>query len=95
MQSAEGLTIVLTPELADYVRAKVEAGEYLSSSDLIRDALHSWRDQERLWNERMQHIRARIAEADTDPRPSLSDEKVSAHFTARRRRSQEAAGQRD
>ncbi len=68
MQNAEGPTIVLTPELAKYVRAKVEAGEYLSSSDLIRDALHLWQDQERLWDERMQRIQARIAEADADPR---------------------------
>ena len=59
MPDAERLTITLTPDLTQYVRAKVEAGEYLSSSDLIQEVLHSWQDQERLWEERMQRIRAR------------------------------------
>ncbi len=95
MQNAERLTIMLTSDLAEYVRAKVQTGEYLSSSDLIRDALHSWQDQERLWAERVQHIRARIADADADPRPSLTDAEVEAHFAARRQQTLEATGKRD
>ena len=44
MPDAERLTTTLTPDLAQYVRAKVEAGEYLSSNDLIQDVLHSWQN---------------------------------------------------
>ena len=95
MPDAERLTITLTPDLAQYVRAKVEAGDYLSSSDLIQDVLHSWQDQERLWEERMQRIRARIAEADADPNPSLTEAEVEEHFAARHRQRLDATGRRD
>ena len=83
MQNLERLDISLPTEMAQFILAKVEAGEYLSSSELIREALEGWLTQERLWDERMQRIRAKIADADADPRPSLSEEEVDAHLAAR------------
>lgn len=38
----ERLTIILTPDLADLVRAAVDAGNYGSASEVMRQALHDW-----------------------------------------------------
>jgi antitoxin ParD1/3/4 len=43
MAAVEKLSIALTPEFAADVRQAVEAGEYASVSEVLRDALRSWR----------------------------------------------------
>jgi antitoxin ParD1/3/4 len=42
MASVEKLSIALPPEMAASVRKAVDAGEYASSSEVIRDALRDW-----------------------------------------------------
>ncbi len=42
MPNVEKMSIALTPEMAAAVRAAVENGEYVSSSEVIRDALREW-----------------------------------------------------
>jgi antitoxin ParD1/3/4 len=42
MSNVEKLSIALTIEQADEVRAAVRAGEYASTSEVIRDALRAW-----------------------------------------------------
>ena len=39
MPNVEKLSIALTPEMASLVREVVEAGEYASSSEVVREAL--------------------------------------------------------
>jgi antitoxin ParD1/3/4 len=39
MQSAEKLSINLPPEMANFIRQKVESGLYGSNSEIIREAL--------------------------------------------------------
>jgi antitoxin ParD1/3/4 len=38
MATVEKITIALTPEMAGFVRRAVDAGEYASSSEAMRDA---------------------------------------------------------
>ncbi|HEY2136977.1 MAG TPA: type II toxin-antitoxin system ParD family antitoxin [Xanthobacteraceae bacterium] len=54
MAEIERLTIALPEPMAERVRAAVEAGEYASTSEVLRDAL-------RLWEARRE-LRARDAE---------------------------------
>lgn len=44
----------------------------------------AWLAQEQLRAERLASVRARIAEADADPCPSLSEDDVTRHLEARR-----------
>lgn len=43
MRGVEKLTIAVTPEMAGMIRAAVEAGDYASTSEVIRDALRLWK----------------------------------------------------
>jgi antitoxin ParD1/3/4 len=42
MPQVEKLSIAVTPEMAARVRAVVEAGEYASTSEVMREALREW-----------------------------------------------------
>ena len=83
MQNVERLSITLPTEMARLIRAKVEQGGYASNSEVIREAMRAWQEQELRRAERYETIRAKIAEADADPRPSLTEEEVDRHFEAR------------
>lgn len=43
MSKMEKLSIALTHELADDVRAAISSGDYASASEVMRDALREWR----------------------------------------------------
>jgi len=85
MQNVERLSITLPTEMARLIRAKVEEGGYASNSEVVREAMRAWQVQEKLRADQLASIRAKIAEADADPRPSLTEEDVDKHFEARRR----------
>ena len=46
MQTAEKLSITLPSEMGRIIRAKVGAGAYSSTSEVIREALRSWMERE-------------------------------------------------
>lgn len=65
MPNVEKICVALTPDLAALVRQAVEAGDYASTSEVIRDALRDWKmkrtlrqqhveDLRRLWQEGIQ-----------------------------------------
>ena len=87
MQPIERLSITLPAEMANLIRAKVEEGRYASNSEVIREALRAWQEQEQLRAHRLEDMRKKIAEADADPRPSLTEADVDRHFEERLRRS--------
>jgi antitoxin ParD1/3/4 len=95
MQNLERLSITLPTEMARLIRAKVEQGGYASNSEVIREAMRAWQEQELRRAERYEAIRAKIAEADADPRPSLTEEEVDRHFEARLKKSLMACGEHD
>ena len=43
MANVEKLSVAVTPEMAALMREVVEAGEYASTSEVVRDALRDWR----------------------------------------------------
>jgi antitoxin ParD1/3/4 len=45
MSKVEKISVALTPEMAQMVRANVGSGDYASSSELIREALREWRQK--------------------------------------------------
>ena len=62
MNTMERITITLTPEMAQAVRDAVEAGEYASSSEIIREALRDWRHKRALQEQELADLRAKIQE---------------------------------
>lgn len=83
MQNVERLSITLPVEMARMIRDRVEAGRYASNSEVIREAMRVWHEKEQLHAERLAAIRAKIAEAEADPRPSLAAADVEKHFQDR------------
>ncbi len=43
MQHVEKMTIALSPEMVSMVKEAVESGDYVSSSEVVRDALRLWK----------------------------------------------------
>jgi antitoxin ParD1/3/4 len=74
---------------------QVEQGGYASNSEVIRKAMRASQEQELQRAEHYEAIRAKITEADADPRPSLTEEEVNRHFKARLKKSLMARGEHD
>ena len=62
MNTMERITITLTPEMAQAVRGAVEAGEYASTSEIIREALRDWRHKRALQEQEFADLRAKVQE---------------------------------
>lgn len=82
MQPAEKISITMTPDQLRAVRESVEAGEYASTSEVLRDAVRLWQRQRQEDTERLNVIRARIRRSLDDPRPALSLDQVRTHIKA-------------
>lgn len=80
MDTAEKLSITLPSSLAKIVRDKVKTGAYASNSEVIREALRAWQEQQMERDEHLASIRARIDEALNDPRPSIPAKEVFEHL---------------
>ena len=72
MSAVEKISITLTPKTNRIIKQRVAAGDFASSSELIREALHVWQKREEEHQERLAAIRARIQESLDDPRPSIA-----------------------
>ncbi|MEA3274766.1 MAG: type II toxin-antitoxin system ParD family antitoxin [Pseudomonadota bacterium] len=66
MSTIERITITLTAEMARAVRGAVEAGEYASSSEIIREALRDWRHKRALQEQELADLRAKVQEGLAD-----------------------------
>ena len=82
MQAAEKISITMTPDQLRAVRESVEAGEYASTSEAMRDAVRVWQRQRLEDAERLNVIRARIRRSLDDPRPDLTGDEVQANLDA-------------
>lgn len=60
MSDVERMTITLTAEMAQAVKGAVAAGEYASSSEIIREALRDWRHKRALQAQELESLRADI-----------------------------------
>lgn len=79
MSAIERITVTLTAEMAEEVRAAVKAGEYASNSEIIREALRDWKYKKVVRDGQLEKLRAGIQEG-------LSDVKAGRvkNFSARR-----------
>src|ERR1700728_3973432 len=75
-QNAEKISITMTADMLRTVRESVEAGEYASTSEALRDAVRVWQRQRLEDAERLSAIRARVRRSLDDPRPDMSFEEV-------------------
>jgi len=57
MSTVEKITIALTKEIADNVRSAVDAGDYASTSEVIREALRDWQLKRTSQQEQIEHLR--------------------------------------
>jgi antitoxin ParD1/3/4 len=55
-------SITLSPELAALVDGAVEAGEYASASEVIRDALRQWKERRDLFGYTLDELRRLVQE---------------------------------
>ena len=72
MPAAEKISITLTPEMNRVIKQRVDAGDFASSSELIREALRVWQKREDEHQEKLAAIRSKLQASLDDPRPSVS-----------------------
>jgi putative addiction module CopG family antidote len=87
MRTTRQLSITLTHEMAELVRAKVDSGEYASESEVIRDGLRALQARERLVE---RWLRDQVVPAfdavESDPSRAVSSRDVRASLARAYRR---------
>ncbi len=66
MKTVERITITLTSEMAEAVRAAVETGQYASNSEIIREALRDWTHKNMLRDRQLEALRKDVKEGIAD-----------------------------
>ncbi len=82
MANVEKLSVALTPDMAAEIRAAVQAGDYGSVSEVVRDALRDWRLRRKLETLEIDELR-RLAQEGINSGPSLKAEPVFAKLRTR------------
>ena len=85
MQYVDKISIALPKEMTALVRQVVEAGEYSSTSEVIREALRDWNDRREQRQKGIDALRALVEEAIHDPRPPVSAEETLNRLRAKYR----------
>ncbi|MCJ2132094.1 ribbon-helix-helix protein, CopG family [Methylobacterium sp. E-045] len=80
MPSADEISVTMTPELLRAVRESIEAGEYASTSEVMRHAVRLWQRQRLEDAERLNEIRSRVSRSLDDPRPDLTTTDADRHL---------------
>lgn len=80
MSKLERITVTMPEEMAAKLRAAVETGEYATTSEIVREALRDWADEQERRQAGIERLRALIAEADNGP--SYPAEQVFAELRA-------------
>ena len=81
MANVEKLSIAVTPEMAALMREVVEAGEYASTSEVVRDALREWEYRRKQRDQAIEELRRLIQEG-IDSGPSVEGEPALAQLIA-------------
>jgi len=84
MATVEKITIALTPEMACFVRQAVDAGEYASTSEAIRDAVREWKERRDLLGYTVDELRDMVQDG-VDSGPSHHATLADVKAEARRR----------
>lgn len=75
MPTVEKISIALPPEMVGLLRDAVESGEYSSASEVVRDALRTWKLKRKLEVLQLDALR-RIIKHGTDSGPSIDADVV-------------------
>ena len=67
MGKLERVTVTMPAEMAERLRAAVESGGYATTSEIVREALRDWSDEQDRRKAALERVRALIAEADAGP----------------------------
>jgi antitoxin ParD1/3/4 len=70
MANVEKLSVAVTPEMAAMMRDAVEAGEYASSSEVVREALRDWEHRRKQRDQAIVELR-RLVQEGIDSGPSI------------------------
>jgi antitoxin ParD1/3/4 len=92
MPNVEKMSIALTPEMAAAIRAAVANGEYVSSSEVVREALRDWQFRRALHEKELEELRHLWREG-IDSGPGQFANMQAIKTEARRRFEQTAASE--
>ena len=67
MSRLERITITVPEKMAARLRDWVDAGEYATTSELVREALRAWADKQDRRDQAREQLRAEIAEGEAGP----------------------------
>jgi len=74
MSNVEKITIALTSEMAGFVRHAVEAGQYASTSEAIREAVREWKERREMLGYTIEELRALVQDGiDSGPGVDAAD----------------------
>jgi antitoxin ParD1/3/4 len=76
MSAIEKISIALPPEMVSIVRQAVDAGEYASSSEVVRDALRDWTHKRSLRQQGIEELRQLWKQAREDKTPGIPVDEV-------------------
>jgi antitoxin ParD1/3/4 len=76
MPAVEKISIALPGEMAARVRKVVETGEYASSSEVVRDALHEWMLKRDLRQHGLDELRNLWRQAQEDKSPGTPVDEI-------------------
>jgi antitoxin ParD1/3/4 len=82
MSDVEKLSVALTPDMAAEIRAAVQAGDYGSVSEVVRDALRDWRLRRKVETLEVNELR-RLVQEGIDSGPGLEADAVFARLRER------------
>jgi antitoxin ParD1/3/4 len=57
MSNVQKISVALTPEMLAMLKEAVESGEYTSTSEVIRDALRSWKARRAMQEREIEELR--------------------------------------
>lgn len=84
MSRVEKISIALTPEMAAAVRAAVSSGAYVSSSEVVREALRDWQLRRSLHQKELDELK-RLWQEGIDSGPGGHTDMQAIKAEARRR----------
>ena len=76
MPAVERISIALPPEMVANIRKAVETGEYASSSEVVRDALHEWTLMRDLRQQSLGELRSLWRQALEDKTPGAPVDEI-------------------
>ncbi|WP_427968812.1 ribbon-helix-helix domain-containing protein [Altererythrobacter sp.] len=67
MSRLERITITMPEEMAAKLRAAVERGEYATTSEVVREALRDWSDEQERRADAVERVKQMVEEAEAGP----------------------------